>query len=67
MFNHLMSLIQTRRSTQFLLDRSDDRLLEDIGLTRADLEALRTGLGPAKARLKAFSLPALRLRIRLPA
>eukprot|EP01031_Cornospumella_fuschlensis_P007400 gene7400-9165_t len=52
MFARLMSLFQTRRSTRFLLDRSDDRLLADIGLTRADLEAMHLGLGQAEARQK---------------
>ena len=37
MFARLMSLIETRRSTKFLLDRSDDRLLADIGLTRGEI------------------------------
>ena len=67
MFNHILTLIQTRRSTKFLLDRSDDRLLADIGLTRADLEAMHLGLGPAEARHKAVSFPALPFSIRLPA
>mgnify|MGYP006211803611 CR=1 FL=1 len=67
MFSHLMSQIQTRRSTKFLLDRSDDRLLADIGLTRADIEAMHLGHGPVEARTKAFSFPALPFRLRLPA
>jgi len=67
MFTRILALIQTRRSTKFLLDRSDDRLLADIGLTRADLRAMHMGLGPADARTKAHSLPALPFAIRLPA
>lgn len=67
MFAQLITLFQTRRSTRFLLDRSDDRLLADIGLTRADLEAMHLGLGPAEARQKAHSFPALPFRNRLPA
>lgn len=67
MFSRLMSQIQTRRSTKFLLDRSDDRLLADIGLTRADLEAMHLGLGPVEARYKVWSFPALPFRLRLPA
>lgn len=67
MFARLMSMIETRRSTKFLLDRSDDRLLADIGLTRADIEAMHLGLGPTEARTKAFSFPALPFGIRLPA
>ena len=67
MFAQLMTAFQTRRSTRFLLDRSDDRLLADIGLTRADLEAMHLGLGPAEARQKAHSFPALPFEFRLPA
>lgn len=67
MFTRMLALIETRRSTRFLLDRSDDRLLADIGLTRSDLEAMHLGLGPAEARRKAFSFPALPFAIRLPA
>ncbi len=67
MFTRMLALIETRRSTRFLLDRSDDRLLADIGLTRTDLEAMHLGLGPAEARIKAHSFPALPFAIRLPA
>jgi len=67
MFTRMLALIETRRSTRFMLDRSDDRLLADIGLTRTDLEAMHLGLGQAEARSKAFSFPALNLAIRLPA
>jgi hypothetical protein len=67
MFARLMSLFQTRHSTRFMLDRRDDRLLADIGLTRADLEAMHLGLGPDEARTKVFSFPALPFQFRLPA
>lgn len=67
MFTRILSMIQTRRSTKFMLDRSDDRLLADIGLTRADLEAMHLGLGPVEATTKAWSFPALPFSIRLPA
>lgn len=67
MFTRILAMIQTRRSTQFLLERNDDHLLADIGLTRADLEAMHLGLGQAEARTKAFSFPALPFAIRLPA
>ena len=43
MFTRLSTLLQLRRSTAFLLARADDRLLEDIGLTRADLQAMHLG------------------------
>lgn len=49
MFHRLIELMQMRRSTAFLLTRADDRLLDDIGLTRADLQALHLGLGHARA------------------
>ncbi len=43
MFARLFDLLQLRRSTAFLLEREDDHLLDDIGLTRDDLLALRRG------------------------
>jgi hypothetical protein len=43
MFNAIITTLQLRRSTAFLLSRADDRLLDDIGLTRADLDTLRQG------------------------
>lgn len=53
MFARLVTLLQLRRSTAFLLERADDRLLEDIGLTRAGLEALHRGDGIAATTPKA--------------
>ena len=50
MFTRLVSLLQLRRSTAFLLARVDDRLLDDIGLTRDDLHALHLGLVQDDAR-----------------
>ena len=43
MFARLFDLLQLRRSTAFLLEREDDHLLDDIGLTRDQLLALRRG------------------------
>lgn len=43
MFARLFALSQLRRSTAFLLEREDDHLLDDIGLSRDDLIALRRG------------------------
>lgn len=63
MFAHLFAHLQLRRSTAFLLERSDDHLLADIGLTRDELEAMHLGLGLTEARVKVskfYSLPALR-------
>ena len=56
MFARLFALLQLRRSTAFLLEREDDRLLDDIGLTRAELLALRRGesLGDAQASTLRF-------------
>ena len=42
MFARLFAHLQLRRSTAFLLEREDDHLLKDIGLTREDLRALRS-------------------------
>jgi len=54
MFNRFVNLLQMRRSTAFLLTRVDDRLLDDIGLSRSDLQALHLGLGDARARHNAL-------------
>ncbi len=63
MFAQFIARLQLRRSTAFLLERSDDHLLADIGLSRADLEAMHIGVTPADARAKVsrfHSLPAPR-------
>lgn len=62
MFTRIRSLLQLRRSTAFLLERADDRLLVDIGLTRAEMEALHRGEcaapdAPPVQNLRARSLP----------
>jgi uncharacterized protein YjiS (DUF1127 family) len=57
MFMHIITqlrqIIDTRRSMGDLLARADDRLLDDIGLTRGDAVALMVGTKamyrPAKA------------------
>ncbi|HLQ19442.1 MAG TPA: DUF1127 domain-containing protein [Tabrizicola sp.] len=43
MFARFIALLQLRRSTAFLLERADDHLLDDIGLSRDELHALRSG------------------------
>lgn len=48
MFARLIALLTLRNSTGFLLARLDDRLLDDIGLTRAELGAMQLGLAPAE-------------------
>ena len=63
MFARLFALSQLRRSTAFLLEREDDHLLHDIGLTREDLLAMRRGesLSAAQAKtLRFHSTPTLR-------
>jgi len=52
MFARFIALLQLRRSTAFLLERADDHLLDDIGLTRAELQALHRGLGLTDAHQK---------------
>lgn len=52
MFARLFALSQLRRSTAFLLEREDDHLLDDIGLTRAELQAMHRGETLAEARAK---------------
>ena len=56
MFARLFALMQLRRSTAFLLERGDDHLLDDIGLTRDDLLAMRRGeaLATKQARTLRF-------------
>ena len=44
MFCHILSLLQLRHSTAFLLARQDDHLLADIGMNRDDLAAMHLGL-----------------------
>ena len=52
MFARLFALLQLRRSTAFLLEREDDHLLDDIGLTRAQLQAMHRGDTLAEAQAK---------------
>lgn len=52
MFARLFALMQLRRSTAFLLEREDDHLLDDIGLTREDLKAMHRGEDPAAAHAR---------------
>ncbi|WP_225028539.1 DUF1127 domain-containing protein [Xinfangfangia pollutisoli] len=53
MFTRFFTWMQLRHSTAFLLTRADDRLLDDIGLTRADLERLH--LDPTASALPRLS------------
>jgi len=57
MFARLFALSQLRRSTAFLLEREDDHLLKDIGLTRAELLAMRRGESLADTQAKALRFP----------
>ena len=56
MFARFIALLQLRRSTAFLLERADDHLLDDVGLSRDDLQALHMGLGLTDARQKLMRL-----------
>ena len=58
MFTRLASLLQLRVSTAFLLERADDRLLDDIGLTRADLRAMHLGLPTVPVARRGLERPA---------
>ncbi len=61
MFHRFLNLMQMRRSTAFLLARNDDRLLDDIGLTRDDLNALHMGVADDSRWIASFhSQPAKR-------
>jgi hypothetical protein len=57
MFARLIALLQLRRSTAFLLERRDDRLIADIGLTRADLEAMHLGLDRSRLQASIVAFP----------
>lgn len=50
MFHRIFDLFRLRQSTNFLLLRADDHLLDDIGLTRHDLEELRQGRPHKRSR-----------------
>ena len=66
MLARFTSLLQLRRSTAFLLERGDDRLLDDIGLNRADLEAMHLGIDPMAERASLLRLHSLSSRRELP-
>lgn len=57
MLSRLIPLMQLRRSTAFLLERADDRLLDDIGLSRADLRAMHLGIDPVRTQAFASTFP----------
>ncbi len=54
MFTRLVTLMQLRRSTAFLLERADDRLLDDIGLSRDRLQAMHLGLDLPRRQSQAW-------------
>jgi|GEM_PF-2118933 len=61
MFTRFITQLHLRRSTAALLARADDRLLDDIGLTRSEVEALHLGLLPVarKEFQPGWALPVL--------
>ena len=67
MFARLIAHLQLRRSTAFLLERDDDHLLDDIGLTRAELIEMRRGKILADALVKVLKFHSLSVRRGLPA
>lgn len=61
MFARIIAQLQLSRSTAFLLARADDHLLDDIGLSRHQLEAMHLGLDDSRAKVARFhSLPVRR-------
>lgn len=64
MFTRILARLELRRTTATLLARGDDHLLADIGLTRAEVEAMHLGLTRVEAEshvAKFFSLPVRRM------
>ncbi|NGM44894.1 DUF1127 domain-containing protein [Rhodobacter sp. SGA-6-6] len=57
MFTRLVTLLQLRRSTAFLLARVDDRLLDDIGLSRAELMEMHMGISALDRVARANAYP----------
>lgn len=60
MFARLTALfahLQVRNATAFLLQRADDRLLADIGLSRSDLEAMHLGLDRSRLQAAVIAFP----------
>ncbi|GAB1362098.1 hypothetical protein MASR1M32_13340 [Rhodobacter sp.] len=57
MLARLVSLLQLRKSTAFLLARVDDRLLDDIGLSRAELQEMHRGVSPLNQHARAAAHP----------
>lgn len=51
MFTRFIQRFQMRRTAAVLLARADDRMLDDIGLTRAEVEAMHMGLHPVAAHV----------------
>ncbi len=53
----LFAQLQVRNATAFLLQRADDRLLADIGLSRSELEAMHLGLDASRLQAAAYAFP----------
>jgi hypothetical protein len=49
--------LQFRNATAFLLQRDDDHLIADIGLTRAELEAMHLGLDRSRLQASVIAFP----------
>jgi hypothetical protein len=60
MFARLATLfahLQFRNATAFLLQREDDRLLADIGMSRTEFEAMHLGLDRSRLQAAVFAFP----------
>lgn len=53
----LVARLQFRNATAFLLQRGDDRLLADIGLSRSEMEAMHLGLDQTRLQAAAYAFP----------
>lgn len=49
--------LQACNATAFLLHRTDDRLLADIGLSRTELEAMHLGLDRSRPQAAVITFP----------
>ena len=53
----IFAQLQARNATAFLLQRADDRLLADIGLSRTELEAMHLGLDRSRLQAAVIAFP----------
>ena len=53
----LFAQMQLKNATAFLLQRRDDRLIADIGLTRTDFEAMHLGFDRSRLQASVIAFP----------